>query len=181
MSAIQLRPLPPRRTRPTYPNACAAVWFNNGCDISCDECDGQTGQVVHPRFVHSGKGEIPAWGGEGISPDPAQKSPVSVGARPDKSTRLSICKNPKRNATICDPKQRTMNVDAQCGGPHDATYFAPWRYPGSAPVIDSCGVAGGVYDWQGAAAAGGDYAPTVHAQRGDMGSKLPKAPSGTTW
>eukprot|EP01046_Picozoa_sp_COSAG06_P018662 COSAG06_NODE_1307_length_9916_cov_99.462361_2_plen_115_part_00 len=47
--------------------------------------------------------------------------------------------------------------------------------------IDSCGVAGGVYQWQGAAAAGGDYHPTVNAQRGDLGSKLPRAPSGTVW
>ncbi len=143
--------------------------------------DGQTGQVVHPRFVHTGKGEIPSWSGEGLSPDPQQRSPVSPGARPDKSTRLSICKTPKRNATICDSKLRTMNIDAPCGSPEDATYFAPWRYPGSAPVIDSCGVAGGVYQWQGAAAAGGDYQPTINARRGDLGSKLPKAPTDTVW
>ena len=80
----------------------------------------------------------------------------------------------------CDFSQ--MNIDAECGSPEDATYYAPWRYPGAAPVIDSCGVAGGVYQWQGAAAAGGDYHPTVHAVRGDMGSKvLPKAPTGTVW
>eukprot|EP01046_Picozoa_sp_COSAG06_P018663 COSAG06_NODE_1307_length_9916_cov_99.462361_3_plen_111_part_00 len=72
---------------------------------------------MHPRFVHNGTGEIPSWGGEGISPDPAQKSPVAKGARPDGSTRLSICKEPKRNATICDPKLRTMNIDAPCGSP----------------------------------------------------------------
>eukprot|EP01050_Picozoa_sp_SAG11_P017605 SAG11_NODE_2556_length_3223_cov_1.668054_3_plen_394_part_00 len=186
--------------------------LTQGCDISCDECDGQTGQVVHPRFVHKGSGEIPSWGGEGLSPDPKQKSAVSPTARPDKSTRLSICKTPKHNATICQPELRTMNVDApwwvrslslarsgaepaaqlshpsvcsqlrrRSGSAADATYFAPWRYPGSAPVIDSCGVAGGVYQWQGAASAGGDYQPTANAQRGDLGSKLPKMPSGTEW
>ena len=42
--------------------------------------------------------------------------------------RLSICPNPKRNATICDPKLRTMNVDAECGSKEDVTYYAPWRY-----------------------------------------------------
>jgi hypothetical protein len=132
---------------------------------------------------------------------------------------------PKHNATICDPKLRTMNIDAACGSTEDVTYYAPWRYPGTvrvlhpefccvrvrvigccctvrffpaaiytrgvqlsftpllrlkrchacdqchssrvsfaltgwhcnfrqntegaAPVIDSCGVAGGVYQWQG--------------------------------
>ena len=60
----------------------------------------------------------------------------------------------------------------------DCRYYAPWRYPGAAPVIDSCGVAGGVYEWQGAAAAGGDYQPTVHSQRGDMGSDLPRTSLG---
>ena len=29
--------------------------------------------------------------------------------------------------------------------------FAPWRAPGSAPVIDSCGVAGGVHKGEGPA------------------------------
>ena len=62
-----------------------------------------------------------------------------------------------------------MNVNAPCGSPADATFFAPWRYPGSAPVIDSCGVAGGTYQWQGPAAAGGDYSPTANAIRGDLG------------
>ena len=169
----------PRKVSGKHGPAC--FYVNNGGDISCDECDGQTGQVVHPRFVHTGQGEIPSWSGEGLSPDPKQGSAVAPGARPDKSTRLSICKTPKRNATICDRKLRTMNIDAPCGSPEDATSFAPGRYPGSAPVIDSCGVAGGVYQWQGAAAAGGDYQPTVFAQRGDLGSKLPKAPTDTVW
>ena len=151
---------------------------NTRCDISCEECDGTSGQLVHPSFIFNGTGNPPAWGGEGIHPDPKQ---THYAKRADGSTRLSICKEPKHNATICDPKLRTMNVDAPCGSKYDATFFAPWRYPGAAPVIDPCGTAGGVYDWQGPAAAGGDYAPTVHAQRGDKGSELPKAPSGTTW
>ena len=48
-------------------------------------------------------------------------------------------------------------------------------------MIDSCGVAGGVYQWQGPAAAGGDYQPTDNAVRGDLGSMLPKRESGTVW
>ena len=36
-------------------------------------------------------------------------------------------------------------------------------------------VAGGVYEWQKAAGAGGDYQETVNVKRGDLGSKLPKA------
>ena len=125
-------------------NGQACFWFNNGCDLSCEECDGQTGQVIHPHFVYNGTAaHPPAWGGEGVVPDPRQGSPVD--RRPDGSHRLSICKTPKRNATICDAKLRTMNINAPCGSKEDVTYFAPWRYPGAAPVIDACGVAGGVY------------------------------------
>merc|ERR1711871_1774511 len=40
-------------------NGQACFWFNNGCDISCDECDGRTGQVVHPKFVWQGTGPAP--------------------------------------------------------------------------------------------------------------------------
>eukprot|EP00729_Bicosta_minor_P024708 gene24708-15611_t len=137
----------PRKVSGAHGQAC--FWFNNGCDISCEECDGKTGQVVHPRFVHNGSsGEIPSYGGKGISPDPSQAHAVAP-ARSDGSYRLSICEKPKRNATICNPKLRTMNIDAPCGSKEDVTYYAPWRYPGAAPVIDSCGVAGGVYQWQG--------------------------------
>ena len=50
---------------------------------------------------------------------------------------------------------------------------------GSAPVNDPCGVAGGVYQWQPAAGAGGDYQQTVNVRRGDMGSKLPPMPTDT--
>jgi len=163
-------------------NGQACFWFSNGCDISCEECDGTSGQLVHPKFVYNGsdpRGPDP-WGGAGIVPDPSQPHAVPH-PRADGSRRLSICAAPKRNATVCARELRTMNIDAACGSPADVTFFAPWRYPGAAPVIDSCGAAGGVYQWQGPAAAGGDYAPTAHAKRGDLGSELPRAPSGATW
>ena len=75
--------------------------------------------------------------------DPS-RNPVDKGGRPDGSSRLSICENPKHQPTVCDPKLRTLNVNAECGSAEDVYQFAPWRKPGAAPVIDSCGVAGGV-------------------------------------
>ena len=42
-----------------------------------------------------------------------------------------------------DPKLRTVNINAECGGTDDWYYYSPWRAPGAAPVIDACGVAGG--------------------------------------
>ena len=90
--------------------------------------------------------------------------------RPDGTRRNSICKSPIRNATICAKELRTINVDAPCGSELDFFYYSPWRAPGSAPVIDSCGTAGGVYPGSKAASAGGDYQTTIHAHRGMLGA-----------
>jgi len=155
----------------TGSNGQACFWFSNGCDISCDECDGQTGQLVHPKFVSDADVTGDWWTGKGIGPDPTAP----------KAKPRSICANPKRNATICDPKLRTVNTNAECGSEEDFYYFAPWRAPGTAPVIDACGVAGGRLPGQGPGSAGADYQETIHAKRGDRGSKLPKQPSGTEW
>merc|ERR1711988_1161899 len=62
------------------------------------------------------------------------------------SNKTDICgKNYK--ATVCDPKLRTVNTGAECGSEKDSYYYSPWRAPGSAPVLDSCGVAG-AYTWR---------------------------------
>ena len=137
---------------------------------------------MHPNFKWVGGGDRPPWTttkpwGHGWVPTNIN----GTGKRPDGTTRLSICKEPKRKATLCDPQFRTMNIDAPCHSDSDFTQYAPWRAPGAAPVIDSCGVAGGVYDWQPAAGAGGDYQETVNVKRGDRGSSLPPMPTGTTW
>lgn len=94
----------------------------------------------------------------------------------------SACGNEKEvKATICDPKLRTINTHAPCGSQEDYYYYNPWRAPGSAPVYDACGVAGGTpYGYPGS--AGLYYKNTTHAKLGDHGSKvLPYAPSGTVW
>lgn len=95
--------------------------------------------------------------------------------------------------TICDPELRTLNRFAPCGSKEDAYQYSPWRAPGSAPVFDACGMAGGSpwaqgpSGWQprpkgGGAAAGIRYQNTSHAKQGDMGSAvLPPRPTGTVW
>ena len=60
-------------------------------------------------------------------------------------------------------------------------YYAPWRHPGAAPVIDACGVAGGRLPGQGAGTAGADYMNTSNAKLGDKGSMLPPLTSGVVW
>ena len=85
------------------------------------------------------------------------------------------------NATICDPALRTVNTAAACGSPEDYFYYSPWRAPGYAPVIDSCGTAGGRVPGQGDGGFGASFMNTTHAKVGDLGSALPHMPSGVTW
>jgi hypothetical protein len=153
-------------------NGQACFWFNNGCDLSCDECDGTTGaQAInfHAQFVANSSMPGSWWSGKGIRPNPNVKFPPPH----------AICKNPKHNATICDPKLRTANVNAECGSNEDFYYYAPWRAPGRSPVIDSCGMAGGRHPGQGHGQAGADYHSTPNAPLGTFGSKLPPRPTGT--
>lgn len=154
----------------TGSNGQACFWFSNGCDISCDQCDGTSGQTLTPSYIYTGNGTVSAYGGEDIVPDPT--NPI---------TKRALCGQPKRNATICDPALRTVNTNAECGSPEDVFYYAPWRYPGSAPVIDACGTAGGRWPGQGQGRDHATYRNTTLSKLGDLGSKLPPAPSGTTW
>jgi len=81
-------------------------------------------------------------------------------------------------ATVNDPLHRTINREAVAFSEEDWTKFNPWRAPGSAPVYDPCGRASG-----GPQVTGGEgvYTTTKFAKVGDMGSKLPKLPSGAVW
>lgn len=49
-------------------------------------------------------------------------------------------------------------------------YYSPWRAPGSAPVFDPCGMAGGTTNPHGM--FGAEYVNTTHAKVGDLGSKV---------
>lgn len=83
--------------------------------------------------------------------------------------------------TVCKPEHRTTNRHAPCGSKRDWTRFNPWRSPGSAPVYDACGKAGGQNSFlpYGGATY---YIPTAHAKVGDLGSQvLPRRPSGVVW
>lgn len=81
-------------------------------------------------------------------------------------------------ATVNDPHLRTVNRDAVAGSEEDWTRFNPWRAPGSAPVYDACGRASG---GPHATPGHGEFTNTTYAKIGDMGSGLPKFPSGAVW
>jgi len=83
------------------------------------------------------------------------------------------------NATINDPRLRTFNRQAIAGSDDDWSKFNPWRAPGSAPVFDACGRAGGACS---PTPGHGEFVNTTFAKFGDYGSKvLPKMPSGAVW
>lgn len=63
----------------------------------------------------------------------------------------------------------------------DYTKYHPWRYPGSSPIEDPCGIAGG-WNTTGAPFAGGDSPPGVaQGARGSVGPYAMPLLSETVW
>lgn len=75
---------------------------------------------------------------------------------------------------------RSLNLDAIPFAQNDIYRHNPWRAPGSAPVADVCGFAGGT-PWGPNAPEAGDYVNTSYAHHGMRGSALAKMPTGTVW
>jgi len=83
--------------------------------------------------------------------------------------------------TICDPRLRTYNRPAICKSAADVYRHNPWRAPGTAPVFDPCGKAGGGNMGKPGPGAA-FYVDSVNAKQGDLGSVvLPARPSGAVW
>lgn len=98
------------------------------------------------------------------------------GSNPNRHDR---CGNGTGKATINDPMYRTVNRQAVAGSDEDWTKFNPWRAPGSAPIFDPCGRAGGA---AGPTPGHGEFTNTTYAKFGDLGSHvLPKMFSGAVW
>lgn len=85
-----------------------------------------------------------------------------------------------KQATINDPMQRTVNRNSSAGSRQDIYRHNPWRAPGSAPVADACGLAGGT-PWPYNAPEAGDYVNTTFAHHGMNGTSLPPMHTGVVW
>jgi len=79
-----------------------------------------------------------------------------------------------------DPKYRSVNRDSVPGSPEDIYKHNPWSAPGSAPVGDACGFAGGT-PWPDEVSEAGDYTKTVYAHHGMKGTELKPLDSGVVW
>ena len=87
-------------------------------------------------------------------------------------------------ATVCDPRMRTYATDTACNTDGDLYRYNPWRAPGTAPVFDPCGKAGGGVGPASAARPSGAafFTNTSHNVLGDLGSEvLPPTPSMASW
>ena len=171
-------------------NGQACYWFSNGCTVGCDECDGTTSHVGHgsQSFLYKGMNVATLRAKNITIPNPFNPPLGDLAIDPKSTGAISIvpgCAQAKRNgqkATICARSLRTVNTQAECGSvPDDYTYYSPWRHPGSAPMVDPCGSAGGRIPGQGTGAAGAQYRNTSLTKEGDLGSKLPAMPSQATW
>ena len=166
-------------------NGQSCYWFSNGCTVGCSVCDGTQNHVGHgnQRFLY-----------KGMSAQDLNKKNISIqdlwtaGAEftlnPTSTHGLEIkanCDHPTMNATMCASSLRSANTAAKCGSAEDIYYYSPWRAPGFAPVIDSCGSAGGRHPGQGTGGAGAQFQNTSLAQAGDVGSRLPPSPSPPVW
>jgi hypothetical protein len=140
----------------TGANGQACFWFSNGCGIGCDVCDGVT------------RGPIPV-NLTGDCIDTFTSPPQYNGTRP--CAKMPACAAPSKAvpASNCDPATRSINRGAACGSRTDYWYYSPWRAPGSAPVFDACGLAGGNY----AANPTCSYVASPNAKMGAKGSDLP--------
>ena len=138
-------------------NGQACFWFSSGCSIGCKECDGWS------------RGPIPSRS----CADP--NDPHEMCAR-----KYPTCDDGLKMPTL--PKEaRTVNMDKADGSADDYYQYSPWRSPGSAGVIDACGVAGG---WHGARPNSPFniyFVNTSRAHVGMHGSQLPPRDTGTVW
>ena len=85
-----------------------------------------------------------------------------------------------------DPRYRTVNLNSTPGSAEDIYQHNPWAAPGTAPVADACGLAGGT-PWLPEVSEAGDYTngtmlpqgyPTHHGLNGTL---LPPMDTGAQW
>ena len=116
-------------------------------------------------------GQACFWFSNGCSigcPECDGKTRGPIPNKPQFAKKMDICGKGYK-ATVCDSKFRTVNTGAKCGADDDYYYYSPWRAPGSSPVLDPCGMAGGTPN---AGGYGARYKTTPHAKQGDLGSKM---------
>ena len=153
-------PLQKNLGRVSGKNGQACFWFNAGCSIGCDTCDGVT------------RGPIP-------------NIPCTKPLRENEECKrkMSVCEKGKGLLPLLPTEARTVNTDVEDGAEDDWYQYSPWRRPGSSGITDPCGVAGGrLRDVTADGKYGISYQNTTLSQGGERGSLLPRRTDvGTVW
>ena len=165
----------------------ACYWFSQGCTLGCSRCDGLVSRLGHgmQRFRYRvGQRFLSAAAIRETLPsstlEPWAPMHGDMVLDPATTRQLDIkphCAFPSSNATICDPRLRTVNTHAACGSAEDIYYWSPWRAPGLAPILDACGSAGGRYPGFSLTT----FQNSSAARQGDLGSQLPPMPPMARW
>ena len=147
-----------------------------GCDANTDTCSSHAKgdgcvNVTHPgQPCHNGQASF--WYSQGCFIGCPECDHLSGRRQTD------LCGLGKK-ATLPD-YARSVNRKATRFSEYDIYQHNPWSAPGSAPVADACGLAGGSpWDWNRAEA--GNYVNTSNARHGMNGTSLPHRPTGTAW
>lgn len=139
------------------------LWGNGSC-WGCD-CVNSTGPCEAAQTC--------LWFSDGSSIGCAK--PDGGASNPNYRDRCDSGKRPTNN----DPYFRTVNRTVTAMSKEDLYQHNPWRAPGSAPVFDACGMAGGSVNWTPTQLS---YIPTKFAKQGALGSVvLPQRPTGIVW
>jgi hypothetical protein len=137
------------------------LWFSQGCFIGCQTCTGSDRE------------------GDGVAR--ANNSNDCVGPRGGPSRQPAG----SSSMPLLPKRLWTMNREAQEDSPADVYRFHPWRAPGSAPVTDCCGTAGGTspkYRGPGEAVFAGVVLNGTNVTMGALGSHvLPRGPAAARW
>eukprot|EP00039_Didymoeca_costata_P016271 m.287891 g.287891 ORF g.287891 m.287891 type:complete len:373 (-) comp16368_c0_seq18:199-1317(-) len=160
------------------------------------------GGLIYPMARNSRDGELDGFAGKFVCNTPANDSTVGMRATGNGqpcfwfsqgcTIGCETCDNHTQHTlgkSLCNSTMEptlpyyawTMNRWAKEGTVNDTYRYHPWRAPGSAPVIDACGMAGGRHSSD---PGGGDaeFIATPWAKMGDLGSQvLLKGPPSADW
>jgi len=160
-----------------YPLSRNSVDANEvGCDAHTDVCTTTAKGVGCVNFTHPGQpchiGQASFWYSQGCFIGCPECDHLSGRRQTD------LCGLGKK-ATLPD-YARSVNRNATRFSEQDIYQHNPWSAPGSAPVADACGLAGGS-PWAWNRGEAGYYVNTSNARHGQNGTTLPELSSGVKW
>ena len=108
---------------------------HQGCMVGCDTCDGTNNHFMHggQSFLYNGMqqheiAKLPV--STLVTMDPWSPPPGTMYMDPKSRPAQAVkpnCDSPTSVPTMCGSSLRTMNVNAECGGPDDIYFYSPCK------------------------------------------------------